>query len=125
MPQSRLTAIVPWVVGRKVQKSNLERKMKIIIAIFMLAAAITANAALPFCEGMGMLGAVVMQERQAGKPPSHAMKVVKKIDPKMEGMANVLIEMAYDRPRYISPEMQQRSIDDMKSEMEIICLRSK
>lgn len=102
---------------------------KRILIAFTLAATLAMPAAYAnnrsdeqFCETMGMLAALVMLNRQAGKTPTQALAAVRAISPTLVPLGREFVKLAYDQPRYHSPEMQKRAEDDMRSLVEAACL---
>lgn len=102
---------------------------KRLLIAFTLAATIALPAAHAnnrsdeqFCETMGMLAALVMRDRQKGKSPTQVLAAVRKMSPTLEPIGKTLVQMAFEKPRYHSPEMQNRAEDDMRSLVEAACL---
>lgn len=101
---------------------------------FLIAFTLAATLAMPaayannrsddeqFCETMGMLAALVMHDRQAGKTPTQVLASVRAISPTLVPLGREFVKLAYDQPRYHSPEMQKRAEDDMRSLVERACL---
>ena len=106
-----------------------EITMKTIIASIAFALAFAANAETQAtdpvqraCESRGELAASIMRSRQNGVPLSSLMSL-----PSVQNnqLVQMMIQVAYGEPRYQTPAMQQRSIEDFRNEAELACFMAR
>lgn len=111
--------------GRAVQKSIY------FIVTVTLAACLSAHGAskpdedLDECKRMENSAKMVMKARQAGAPMSKLWDVaVNTNNEYLEEMYKMLIRSAYDKPRFSTEEMQERSVMDFQNEYFSACMRN-
>jgi len=72
------------------------------------------------CKMDAQVAASVMKGRQKGVPMAEMMDVVTK-NTTNEAAAEALVIAAYERPRYGSNEMRQRSVEDFHNDFYLAC----
>ena len=78
------------------------------------------------CETVEKVAKGIMNNRQSGVPLTDMMKVMNSPSAgKFGGLAKTLTIMAYEKPRYSSKEMQQKSVVDFANDAMLICLKTK
>ncbi len=93
-----------------------------IAAIFFALSPITAQAQGATCADLGSLAETIMTQRQNGVPMSRLMSIVE--DNGGSDMARAMIRDAYNRPRYMTREMQVVEIQDFRNAIEAVCYQS-
>lgn len=100
----------------------------LILAVF---AAITSPAYsrelrpidFEYCKSQEELAEAIMEARQIGRPMSSVMDTVRKQDT-ISKMAILLVQMAYDSPRYSTQKAQKRAITEFSNEHYAACLKA-
>jgi hypothetical protein len=72
------------------------------------------------CSNGEELARTIMKSRQIGVSLSSIMAIAK--EQGAESVKHIAL-MAYDKPRYSTEEMQQRSIEDFANEVYLSCLK--
>lgn len=105
------------------------QKFIYFIATAFLAACFSAQGApgpdedLEECKRMEDSAKMVMKARQAGAPMSKLWDVaVNTHDEYLEGMYKMLIRNAFDKPRFSTEEMQERSVTDFQNDFFAACM---
>ena len=86
------------------------------LAIILALAASAEDVAT--CNRMGQLAAESMKSRQMGVPLENSLRAAAAAGER----AQAIVRDAYARPRYHTHDMQQREIEDFKTEVTLQCL---
>ncbi len=78
---------------------------------------------LEVCNDYADVGRTVMQNRQEGKSMQVQMMAAQKMDPGLRDSIGSIIEMAYEEPRYTTPQAQQLAIDEFTNERYAECVK--
>lgn len=73
------------------------------------------------CELYSQLAETIMTSRQAGVPMANQMKIAKG-----ENGSDVMVQLiinAYDKPRYNTEDMQQKSIENYRDDIYLACVK--
>ena len=77
------------------------------------------------CKSMSELSKIIMQKRQDGVPMSEMMeKVVNTSTQPLRDLIRLLVISAYEKPRFNTPEIQQKTILDFENESYLTCTKA-
>lgn len=77
------------------------------------------------CKSMSELARIIMQKRQDGVPMSEIVeKVVNTTPQPLQEVLRLTVISAYDKPRYNTPEIQQKTILDFENESYLTCTKA-
>lgn len=93
----------------------------VIIVLAGSSAQADERTELQLCELLGEFAAQTMANRHDGRPLSKALSAIQ--GDAAESILSAIIMLAYDEPKYSSPEYQKSSIDEFRNEAELGCLR--
>ena len=96
-----------------------------LLALAFLAApahAVSAEAQKA-CSSVGSLAEAIMKGRQSGVPLSAMLSKVDSSDPAAEAARQIIIT-AFDVPRFSTPSMQQRAVEDRRDLAEKQCFKA-
>lgn len=96
-------------------------KKLIIFLIFISTVPVYAVTWSEVCTNWSELAETIMIKRQAGISMSDVMNVAIKNNDTM--LESIIIE-AYDDPRYITKDMQERIIEDFKNKIYLRCAKA-
>lgn len=95
----------------------------IALVLAVLASPSMAEARTP-CETISGLAGTIMEARQSGVPMAKLMEHAAKAGTlNARRTAEGLIMTAYGQPRYQTPSIVQREIEDFRDEAHLACLR--
>ncbi|RKG47245.1 hypothetical protein D7V64_17015, partial [Acinetobacter cumulans] len=81
---------------------------------------------LAICKSSTGAAKAIMTNRQKGVSMTDMMdKVVQPADPAIKDVARALVIDAYSRPRFDTPEFQQKSILDFENSAYLACLKAR
>lgn len=97
--------------------------MKILIAAALALSAASASAEdLDPCAYVGGFAEAIMLGRQNGAPMSQYMAAANQsMDKAVGGVVKELVIQAYQLPRFSTPQMQRRSIQEFRASAEVSC----
>lgn len=101
--------------------------MKKVIGVLLFALAFAASAQetetkedwKPKCEKAGVLAKTIMEGRLAGVSMGKMMSLVRS-----GGLSEMMIIEAYDSPRYETPAVQQRAIEEFRDKWYATCVKA-
>ena len=77
------------------------------------------------CKSMSELARIIMQKRQDGVPMSEIVeKVVNTTPQPLQEVLRLTVISAYDKPRFNTPEIQQKTILDFENESYLTCTKA-
>lgn len=77
------------------------------------------------CKSMSELARIIMQKRQDGVPMSEIVeKVVNTTPQPLQEVLRLTVISAYDKPRFNTPEIQQKTILDFENEAYLTCTKA-
>lgn len=77
------------------------------------------------CKSMSELASIIMQKRQEGVPMSEIVeKVVNTTPQPLQEVLRLTAISAYDKPRFNTPEIQQKTILDFENEAYLTCTKA-
>jgi hypothetical protein len=78
------------------------------------------------CTAISGLAETMMTNRQKGVAMSKMMELIKEIGKgsKITNSIESYVVRAYEQPRYSSPEMQKRSIEEFRDEVHLECVKA-
>lgn len=76
-----------------------------------------------FCTQMADLARTIMEARQSGVPMEKSVEIAQGVEV-MRDLALLMVEEAYDRPRWHSDSMQKREIQDFGETFYKACYNS-
>ena len=94
----------------------------IIAALFIALSPMAAQAQQATCADWGSLAETIMEQRQKGAAMSGLMSLVDGMDG--ADMVRAIIRDAYNRPRYMTREMQLMEIQDFRNAVEAVCYQA-
>ena len=74
------------------------------------------------CADWGSLAEIIMEQRQSGASMSGLMSIVEGMD--AADLVRAMIRDAYNRPRYMTREMQVMEIQDFRNAIEALCYQA-
>lgn len=88
-------------------------------------AAISSEELSSRCKSMSELARIIMQKRQDGVPMSEIVeKVVNTTPQPLQEVLRLTVISAYDKPRFNTPEIQQKTILDFENESYLTCTKA-
>ena len=86
----------------------------------------TEDEWLAICKSSTGAAKAIMSSRQKGVSMTEMMdKVVRPADPAIKDVARALVVDAYSRPRFDTPEFQQKSILDFENNAYLSCIKAR
>ncbi len=86
----------------------------------------TEDEWLAICKSSTGAAKAIMSSRQKGASMTEMMdKVVRPADPAIKDVARALVVDAYSRPRFDTPEFQQKSILDFENSAYLSCIKAR
>lgn len=71
------------------------------------------------CESASRLAKTIMEGRLAGVSMSEMMSIAKE-----GGLSHTMIIEAYDSPRYQTPAMQRRAVEEFRDKWYLLCVKA-
>lgn len=104
----------------------MTRFLTAIAAALLTVSPVTAAAPRPdICPTVETLARTIMEGRQVGVPMTKMMEVAdNQGDNPMGRLIRALIVAAFEKPRYMTAEIQQREVDDFANEAALECYRA-
>ncbi|WP_113155910.1 hypothetical protein [Nitratireductor sp. OM-1] len=103
-------------------------KAALVATLVALAApsyAQSSNYEAMDCDAIGDLAKGIMLGRQTGLPLGKAMELVRDSDIEaVTRMAEDMVIMAYDSPRYNSTSGQERAVEEFRNIFELACYKA-
>lgn len=96
--------------------------LAIILALPPLPTLAASAEDVATCNRMGQLAAASMKSRQMGVPLENSLRSAAAAGERARPLAQAIVRDAYARPRYHTPAMQQREIEEFKTEVTLQCL---
>ena len=97
--------------------------LAIILALSPLPTLAASAEDVATCNRMGQLAAASMKSRQMGVPLENSLRSAAAAGERARPLAQAIVRDAYARPRYHTHDMQQREIEDFKTEVTLQCLK--
>jgi hypothetical protein len=72
------------------------------------------------CGNFGKVAKMIMEKRQSGASMAKMMEAITDID---NSVVEMMIMSAYDRPRYSTEQMQQRTIEEFRDDVYLECVK--
>ncbi|WP_113155911.1 hypothetical protein [Nitratireductor sp. OM-1] len=102
-------------------------KAALTAALVSLAApsyAQSSNDETDKCYAIGHLAKGLMKARQAGVPIGKTMEIARSsTDAAVTRLAEEMVIMAYDRPRYSTDSAQERAVSDFINDAQLMCYK--
>jgi len=96
--------------------------LAIIFALSPLPALAASVEDVDTCNRMGQLAEGFMKSRQMGVPLENSLRTAAAAGERARPLVQAIARDAYARPRYHTPAMQQREIEEFKTEVTLQCL---
>lgn len=93
-----------------------------MLRALILAALIAVPAhAQDTCAAWGSLAETTMKARQDGVSLSDLMGAADRADPEIGAIIRAMVLTAFEKPRFTTPTVQQRTIADFRNDVELGC----
>ena len=99
---------------------------KLIMVVMLVLIPIIGNAENKNCSSMADFAKTIMQLRQEGAPINKVMNFIestKEKKPKVYKVMKSIAIMAYDTPRYSTPSLKEKTIDEFYSTIYLNCIK--
>lgn len=91
--------------------------LAIILALSPIPTLAASAEDVATCNRMGKLAEAFMKSRQMGVPLENSLRAAAAAGERARPLAQAIARDAYARPRYHTHDMQQREIEDFKTEV--------
>lgn len=75
------------------------------------------------CDSVGELAEIIMTKRHEGVSMSQLMEIARTEDGPGSELVQIMVTMAFDRPRFETVEVQRRSIEEFRDDLYLMCVK--
>lgn len=94
----------------------------LVVILFHSAANGQTKAAMDSCKGYSEVARKIMTLRQGGEKMSFLMEAAAETGEFAE-MSKLIVRMAFEEPRYRTPENAEKAVVDFENEIYVKCIR--